>query len=93
MKVSIPREIAEGETRVAIVPAMVGILKKAEHEVFVESDAGLRASFSNSEYEKAGATIIQDPAELYAKADIVLKFQTPKFNQSVSKHEVELLTD
>ncbi len=93
MKVSIPREIADRETRVAIVPAMVSTLRKAEHEVFVESDAGIRASFSNDEYEKAGATIIQDPAELYAKADIVLKFQTPTFNQSVGKHEVELLNE
>ncbi|MCG8608205.1 Re/Si-specific NAD(P)(+) transhydrogenase subunit alpha [bacterium] len=91
MKVCIPREITDGETRVSIVPAMVGNFTKAEHEVFVETGAGIRASFTDEQYEKAGAKIVKDPAKLFSVADIVLKFQRPKFNEAIGKHEVELL--
>ncbi|MCH7646739.1 MAG: NAD(P)(+) transhydrogenase (Re/Si-specific) subunit alpha, partial [Nitrospinae bacterium] len=58
MKVGVPKEIASGETRVALVPKMVGLLKKAGAEVLVERDAGEASSFSNTEYEEAGATIV-----------------------------------
>ena len=40
MKIGIPREVLEGETRVAVVPSMIAALKKSNHEVFIETGAG-----------------------------------------------------
>ncbi len=91
MKVGIPKEIASGETRVALVPKMVGLLKKAGAEVLVERDAGEASSFSNTEYEEAGATIVSDAPSLYSEADVIVKVQPPQNNEDAGKHEVEMI--
>jgi NAD(P) transhydrogenase subunit alpha len=72
---------------------MISILTKDEHEVFVETDAGLRASFTDSQYEEAGAAILKNAKELYAKSDVVLKFQPPEKNQTLGEHEIDLLNE
>ncbi len=91
MKFGIPKEIAGGETRVAVVPKMVAQLKKGRGDVLVQSGAGQAASYSDAEYEEAGATIVGDAPSLYAEADIVLKVQPPGMNEDVGKHEVEMM--
>ncbi|MDV2496513.1 MAG: Re/Si-specific NAD(P)(+) transhydrogenase subunit alpha [bacterium] len=91
MKFGIPKEIAGGETRVAVVPKMVAQLKKGGGDVLVQSGAGQAASYSDAEYEEAGATIVGDAPSLYAEADIVLKVQPPGMNEDVGKHEVEMM--
>ncbi|MFQ5709064.1 MAG: Re/Si-specific NAD(P)(+) transhydrogenase subunit alpha [bacterium] len=93
MKIGIPREIQHDETRVAVVPSMVPLLKKDQHEVFVETGAGSKAFFEDAEYEAAGATIVRNPAELYAGVDAVLKFQAPRENTALRKHEIDLLKE
>ncbi|MFQ6113194.1 MAG: Re/Si-specific NAD(P)(+) transhydrogenase subunit alpha [bacterium] len=93
MKIGIPKEIQQGETRVAVVPSMVPSLKEDEHEVFVEAGAGLKASFTDVQYEEAGATLINEPKQLYGTADIVIKFQAPQMNSVLKKHELELLRE
>lgn len=93
MKIGIPKEIMDGETRVAVIPSMIPILTKDQHEVFVESGAGSGASFSNEQYKEAGAILIKDPVELYGTVDIVIKFQAPLVNKAVGKHELELLNE
>jgi H+-translocating NAD(P) transhydrogenase subunit alpha len=85
MKIGIPKEISEGERRVAVVPKTIETLKKDGHEVFVETDAGKESFFSNREYEHAGATILPDTKSLYAEAEVILKIQPLK------KHEVEMM--
>ena len=77
MKVGIPREIRPGETRVALVPAMVSVMTKMEHQVLVEKGAGLLSSFTDEQYEQAGATIVPDADRLYEQADVILKVQAP----------------
>lgn len=91
MKFGIPKEIAGGETRVAVVPKMVAQLKKGGGDVLVQSGAGQAASYSDAEYEEAGATIVGDAPSLFAEADIVLKVQPPGMNEDVGKHEVEMM--
>jgi len=76
--IGIPREIAPGETRVAMIPALVASLVRDNHVVLVEKGAGERASFRDEDYAKAGANIAGTAAELYGKADIVLKVQPPR---------------
>lgn len=91
MKIGIPKEIMDRETRVAVVPSMIPLLTKEQHEVFVESGAGVRASFSDAHYEDYGATIIKEAQELYQKVDLVIKFQAPQENSALGKHEVRMM--
>ena len=93
MKIAIPKEIGPGETRVAVVPAMVSPLIRDKHEVFVEAGAGEAASFPDREYEQAGAQIITDPQLLFERADAILKVQPPQVNPTLRKDEAELLRE
>ena len=76
MKVGIPREVAEGERRVGLVPETVGRLVKDGFEVLVESGAGRDYNLDGA-YEEAGASIAEGPEEVYGEADIVVKVQSP----------------
>lgn len=91
MKIGIPKETWEGETRVALIPALVGMLKKKQHEILVETGAGVAASFSDEQYQSAGAAIVRDAAELYRASDIIFKVQPPQKHAASGKHEVELM--
>ncbi|NIR49976.1 Re/Si-specific NAD(P)(+) transhydrogenase subunit alpha [candidate division KSB1 bacterium] len=93
MKIGIPKEIMEGETRVSVIPSMVPVLKKDGHEVLVESGAGVKASFSDEQYKEAGAEIVKGAADLYRTAEVVIKFQAPQKNTSLKKHEVDLMKE
>jgi H+-translocating NAD(P) transhydrogenase subunit alpha len=73
VRVLIPKECSEGETRVAATPETVKSLIKAGLEVVVERAAGEAASFDDKVYEAAGAKIAEDPAEAFGSADLVLK--------------------
>lgn len=92
MKVGIPKEVTEGETRVALVPSMVSALSKGGHEVLVEKGAGSKCSFSDAQYESAGAKIAANAKELYASADLIIKVQ-PLLAKSGGGHEADLLRD
>ncbi len=89
MNVAIPREIEDSEKRVAAIPETVDKMVKAGLDVAVEAGAGDHAHFADSEYEKAGATIIKEVSTLYLNADIVLKVQRPLMSGGI--HEVEML--
>ena len=69
----VPRETADGERRVALVPAVLPSLTKGGIEVLVETGAGVSAGFSNSAYEEKGARIAPSRAVLFAQADCVLQ--------------------
>jgi len=91
--IAVPKEILPGENRVATIPDVVSKLIKTGFEVIVEKDAGLNAGFTDENYIKHGAKIIQDTAELYASADIVLKVQRPIDHQQLNKHELDLMKE
>ena len=69
MKIAVARETREGETRVAMVPELVGKLTDLGYEVLVEPEAGARAEYDDELYAEAGATVTDDPL---AEADVVL---------------------
>jgi NAD(P) transhydrogenase subunit alpha len=77
MKIAIPKERREFETRVAASPDTVKKFVGLGCEVAVEKDAGLASSFTNEAYVAAGATIAKTPAALYKDADLVFKVQRP----------------
>lgn len=87
MKIAVPRETAEGETRVALTPQIAGQLVADGLEVLVEAGAGEASSNLDEAYREAGATIVPDVAQLYSQADMVLRVGRP------SDEEVEMLRD
>jgi len=93
MKIAIPKEIREGETRVAVVPGMINLLKQNDHEILLEQGAGEAATFQDEAYRNAGATIITDPVELLGAAEVVLKVQPPQINPELNKHEIDLIPE
>ena len=90
MKIGVPKEIRAGERRVAATPETIGRLKKLGFDVAIEHDAGAGASFYDDDYRNAGATVVDDPREVWA-ADIVLKVQPPDVNGALGVHEADLL--
>lgn len=77
MNFGIPKEIRPYEFRVGLTPAAVYSLVRAGHQVFVESNAGKHAGFSNENYEKMGAKIVYSSKEAYGRADVVIKVGRP----------------
>ncbi|GAA3899112.1 alanine dehydrogenase [Microbacterium invictum] len=77
MRICVPTEVKNSEYRVALTPAGVHDLASAGHEVFVQRGAGLGSSMPDAEYEDAGATLLDDAAELWARAELLLKVKEP----------------
>lgn len=90
MKIAIPKEITEGEKRVAAVPEIIQRWVKEGIEVFVQEEAGKASYIEDEEYKNAGANIICKEEDLYSEADIILKVQAPTFNNKINKDEVDL---
>ncbi len=78
MIVSVPKETARGEQRVALVPELVPKLTKAGLEVVVQSGAGVPAGFFDAAYQGKGARL---EAEVFDKADVLLKVQPPAMEE------------
>ncbi len=93
MKIAVPREIFQGETRVALTPETAALLVKDGHEVRIEAGAGDRAWFPDDQYREAGAAILPDPGELYGAADVLFKINPPGMHSATGVHEAELLRE
>ena len=91
MIISIPKEILPGENRVACIPDVAAKFIKAGYQIQVEKDAGLKAGYTNEQYEHAGAKVIEKLEDLYSNADVVLKVQRPIEHPSLGKNEIDLL--
>src|SRR5687767_3662890 len=77
MLIGVPREIASGERRVALVPETVSQLTRAGHRVVVERGAGMRAGFTDEAYRTAGCDLADSAGEIYSTAQMILKVQRP----------------
>ncbi len=92
MLIGVPREIASGERRVALVPEVVQQLTRAGHRVTIERGAGLRAGFTDEAYRAVGCDLADTPEEIYRSAQLVLKVQRPTMNAEAPPSEVEAMT-
>jgi NAD(P) transhydrogenase subunit alpha len=92
MLIGVPREIASGERRVAIVPEVVPLLTRAGHRVVVERGAGQRAGFTDEAYKAVGADVVETPEQIYSTAQMILKVQRPGRAESSGEAELDLLT-
>ena len=77
MKIGAPKEIFEGEARVAMTPDSALQLKKLGHDCFVEAGAGAAAGFSDAAYAAAGVTVVKTAAALFKEVDVVAKVRPP----------------
>jgi NAD(P) transhydrogenase subunit alpha len=87
--ICVPREVASGEKRVALVPDVIPQLLKAGHKVSIEIGAGQRAGFTDEAYASAGATMTEDWPSLYSTGDLIVKVQRPLGGQGGSRNEIE----
>jgi NAD(P) transhydrogenase subunit alpha len=91
MKIGIPKERRPLERRVAASPDTVKRFAGVGVEVLIETGAGEGAWMSNEAFEKAGATIVDDPKTLWGDADVILKVQRPLTADDGDLDEMALL--
>lgn len=91
MIIGIPKEIMHGESRVSAIPETVKKMVADGLTVLFEKGAGEGAFYSDALYAEAGATLIADPEEIFAKADVILKVKEPQFNTAKNKHEIDMM--
>ncbi|ARK32863.1 alanine dehydrogenase [Halalkalibacter krulwichiae] len=77
MIIGIPKEIKNNENRVAITPAGVVALTKSGHEIIIEQGAGVGSGFQDTDYIEAGATILAEAKDVWAKAEMIMKVKEP----------------
>ena len=87
MIVGVPREIKDDEYRVAMLPVGAELLTDGGHEVIVEREAGIGSGFDDEAYSRAGATIVDDAATIYQRAELIVKVKEPQSS------ELQLLRD
>ncbi|WP_432697877.1 Re/Si-specific NAD(P)(+) transhydrogenase subunit alpha [Marinobacterium sp. YM272] len=91
MKIGIPREVEEGERRVALTPEVATQLHKLGFSLAIETQAGAAASFDDEQYRAAGVEIVEDPRELWKNSDIIMKVRPPKEHPELGFYGVEML--
>lgn len=91
MIIGIPKEIMHDEARVAATPETVGKFVDEGFEVLVERMAGEGALYHDEAYVEAGAQMVDDPQEIYDRAEMILKVKEPLFNEKLQKHEVDMM--
>ena len=91
MQIGVPKEILAGETRVAATPKTVEQLLKLGFTVAVESGAGVLASFDDSAFEAAGASVVS--VDDVWESELILKVNAPQLNEATGIDEFELLQD
>ncbi len=91
MLIGVPREIARGERRVALVPDVVQQLTRAAHQVVIERGAGLRAGFTDEAYRAVGCDLADTADEIYRTAALVLKLQRPGTDAAAGRSELDMM--
>jgi len=78
MIVGVPKEVKNHEYRVGLIPASVRELVDAGHQVLVQAMAGEKIGFDDESYRAAGAEITETPAEIFKRADMIVKVKEPQ---------------
>ncbi|MDY0063864.1 MAG: NAD(P) transhydrogenase subunit alpha [Bacilli bacterium] len=91
MIIGVMKEIMHGERRVSAIPETVKKMVDDGATVLVQKGAGALSFYLDEDYEKAGATLLEDPCAIYEKADVILKVKEPQFNVEKNRHEVDMM--
>jgi alanine dehydrogenase len=77
MIIGVPKEIKEQEQRVALLPSAAEQLKRRGHSVLAQKNAGVGSGYSDDEYKKAGAEIVDSAEEVFKRAEMIVKVKEP----------------
>ena len=91
MIIGAPKEIFEGENRVAMTPESALQLQKLGHSCVVETGAGAKAGFSDAAYIAAGVEVVKTAAALFKAADVVVKVRGPEAKETKALREGQTL--
>jgi alanine dehydrogenase len=91
MLVGVPKEIKNHEYRVGLVPSSVRELAHHGHKVLVETRAGEGIGFTDDDYRAAGAAIAAEAAEVFARAEMIVKVKEPQPGEVASLREGQIL--
>ncbi|TWB43902.1 alanine dehydrogenase [Nitrospirillum pindoramense] len=78
MLIGVPKEIKNHEYRVGLIPGNVRQLVAHGHSVIVQKNAGTAIGLTDEQYAAAGATLVETPEEIFAKADMIVKVKEPQ---------------
>lgn len=78
MQIGVPKEVKNHEYRVGLTPDSVQELVSAGHQVLVEQNAGAAIDFADEDFRRAGAVIAPSAAEVFARADMIVKIKEPQ---------------
>ena len=81
MIIGVPKEIKLQEHRIGLTPDSVKILTDKGHEVLVQNNGGYEAGFTNEDYKKSGAKIIEKAEDIFKSAEIIVKVKEPQINE------------
>ncbi len=91
MLIGVPKEIKTREFRVGLVPSSVAELVRRGHQVLVETEAGQGIGADDAEYKAAGAEIASSAADVFARAELVVKVKEPQPNEWVQLSSKQIL--
>ncbi len=91
--IGVPREVLEGEKRVALTPETAGRIQKLGYTLLIESGAGAAANFSDEVYRDAGVEVVPDAKAVWERADLVMKVRPPDENPAAGMHEADMLRE
>jgi alanine dehydrogenase len=78
MIIGVLKEIKAEENRVSLSPGGVEFMRQKGHAVLVEKNAGRASGFGNAVYKGAGAEIVEKPAEIFSRAEMILRVKEPQ---------------
>ncbi len=81
MLIGVPKEIKNHEYRVGMAPASVREAVTHGHQVMIQSQAGEGIGASDDEYRSVGAEIVEDPKDIFARAEMIVKVKEPQANE------------
>jgi len=91
MLIGVPKEIKNHEYRIGLTPAAVREYVENGHDVIVENNGGAAIGFTNEQYTEAGASIVDTPEEIFARADMIVKVKEPQPNECKMLREGQIL--
>ena len=91
MKIGVPSEIKDQESRVGLTPLSVQELINHDHEVLIQKDAGFGAGFPNDDYTSAGGTLVSSAEDIFNDADMIIKVKEPLTNEVAMLREDQIL--
>ena len=91
MRIGAPKEVFEGEKRVAMTPQSAAALQKLGYECIVETGAGAAARFSDAAYAEAGVRVVPSAGDLWSEADVVAKVRPPTDAEVALSHPDQIV--